>query len=187
MPDGRLIKQSLAFRAKYRTKRNDMVGGMRNLHAWQIVPHPQAWGGEPIRSSWTKALAGDILYNGYDPSEATVDSVVVEVAVDGTGAPMKTFAEHFRWNSLYCPDHYNDPNAVIGFAGLNHNHLIVAERNILNGMPGCNCAPRAFSLADCTCYAKPILEEDGARLVYSMSKLREVDKDWHSAILGGRR
>ena len=100
---------------------------------------------------------------------------------------MKTFAEHFLANALYCPDHYNDPNAVIGFAGLNHNHLIVTERNIFNGMPGCNCAPRAFSLADCTCHAKPILEEDGARLVYSMSKLREVDKDWRSAILGGRK
>ena len=179
-PDSKVIKASLAYRAKYKSKRHrpKMV-----LQSWQIVPHPKNRCGEPIRTLKTKTLAGDILYNGYDPSEATVDSVVVEVAVDGTGAPMKTFAEHFLANALYCPDHYNDPNAVIGFAGLNHNHLIVTERNILNGMPGCNCAPRAFSPADCTYCAKPILEEDGARLVYSMSKLREVDKDWRSGIL----
>ena len=187
VPDTRLIKQSLALRAKYITKREDLAGGMRNLYAWQIVPHPKAWGGEPIRSSWTKALAGDILYNGYDPREATVDSVVVEVAVDSTGAPMTTFAEHFHANAGLDPDHYNDPDVVIGFAGLNHNSLNLTERNILKGMPGCNCKARAFSLAHCTCHAKPILEEeDGRRLVYSMSKLREVDKDWHSAILGGR-
>ena len=126
--DNKLIKQSLAFRAKYRTKREGLAGGVRNLYAWQIVPHPQAWGGEPIRSSRTKALAGDILAAGYDPSEATVGSVVVEAAVDGTGAPMKTFAEHFLANALYYPDHYNDPDAVIGFAGLSHNKLNVTER-----------------------------------------------------------
>ena len=103
MPDGRLIKQSLAFRAKYRTKKGSegMAGGMRNLYAWQIVPHPQASGGVPIRSSRTKALAGDILAAGYDSSEATVDSVVVEEAVDGTGAPMKTFAEHFSCECFF--------------------------------------------------------------------------------------
>ena len=163
-----------------------MAGGMRNLYAWQIVPHPRNMGGEPIRSSRTKALAGDILYNGYYPSEATVGSVVVEAAVDGTGAPMKTFAEHFRANAFFY-DHYKDPDAVIGFAGLNHNSLNLTERNILKGMPGCNCKPRASSLAHCTCHAKPILEEDGGRLVYSMSKLRAVDKDWRSAILRGRK
>ena len=156
------------------------------MYAWQIVPHPQASGGVPIRSSRTKFLVEDILRNGYDPSEATVDSVVVEAAVDGAGVPMKTFAEHFLANAFLYQDHYIDPDAVIGFASLNHKTLIVTERNILKGMPGCNCKPRAFSLAHCTCHAKPILEEDGARLVYSMSKLREVDKDWRYDILGGR-
>ena len=163
--DTRVIKQSLAFRAKYRTKRKDLAGGMRNLYAWQSVPHPQDRGGEPIRNSWTKALAGDILYNGYDPSEATVDSVVVEVAVDGSGAPMKNFSEHFHANVGLDTDHYNDPDVVIEFAGLSHNSLNLTERNILNGMPGCNCTPPAVSLAYCTCHAKPILEEHRGRLV----------------------
>ena len=187
VPDMRLIKQSLAFRAKYRTKREGLAGGMRNLYAWQIVPHPMSsMGGEPIRVARTKALVEDILSNGYDPSEATVDSVVVEAAVDGAGVPMKTFAAHFLANAVYYPDHYYDPDAVIGFAGLSHNTSNVTERNIFNGMPGCNCEPRTVSLAYCTCHAKPILEEHGGRLVYSMSKLREVDKDWHIGIVGGR-
>ena len=186
VPDNKLIKQSLAFRAKYRTKREGLAGGMRNLYAWQIVPHPMSsMGGEPIRVSRTKALVEDILSNGYDAREAHADCVVVEAALDGAGVPMTTFADHFRSNVYIFQDHYKD-ESVIGFASLNHNTLIVTERNILKGMPGCNCNPRASSLAHCTCHAKPILEEDGRRLVYSMSKLREVDKDWCSAILGGR-
>ena len=101
VPDTKLIKQSLAFRAKYRTKREGLAGGMRNLYAWQIVPHPQNMGGEPIGISRTKALVEHILSNGYDPSEAHVDSVVVEAAVDGAGVPMKTFAEHFHANAFF--------------------------------------------------------------------------------------
>ena len=128
VPDTRLMKQASAFRAKYRTKREGLAGGMLNCYAWQIIAHPQNMGPEPRRSSRTKALAEDILSNGYDPSEATVDSVVVEAAVDGTGAPMKTFAEHFLANAFFDPDHYNDPDAVIGRAGLSHNSLNLTER-----------------------------------------------------------
>ena len=97
-PDSKVIKASLAYRGKYKSKRNPprMV-----LQCGQIVPHPKARGGEPIRTTRTKTLAGDIVYNDYDPTEATVDSVVVEVAVDGRGAPMKTFAEHFHANVFF--------------------------------------------------------------------------------------
>ena len=186
VPDNKLIKQSLAFRAKYKTKREDLSGGMRNLYAWQIVPHPMSsMGGEPIKPPRTKALAGDILSNGYDAREAHADCVVVEAALDGAGVPMTTFADHFRSNVYIFQDHYKD-ESVIGFAGLNHNSLNLTERNILKGMPGCNCNPPVASLAYCTCHAKPILEEHGGKLVYSMSKLREVDKDWRYDILGGR-
>ena len=78
-PDTKVIKASLAYRAKYKSKRQ---APRLNLHAWQIVPHPKNRGGEPIRTLRTKTLAGDIVYNGYDPTEATVDSVVVEVGLD---------------------------------------------------------------------------------------------------------
>ena len=78
-PDMKVIKASLAYRAKYKSKRQNP---RLTLYAWQIVPHPKNRGGEPIRTSRTKTLAGDRTYNGYDPTEATVDSVVVEVGLD---------------------------------------------------------------------------------------------------------
>ena len=78
-PDSKVIKASLAYRAKYTSKRHPP---RRILFAWQIVPHHKNRGGEPIRTTRTKTLAGDIVYNGYDPTEATVDSVVVEVGLD---------------------------------------------------------------------------------------------------------
>ena len=91
-PDSKVIKASLAWRAKYKSKRNPprMV-----LQCGQIVPHPKNRGGEPIRTSRTKTLAGDITYNGYDPTEATVDSVVVEVGLDASKKPLKDFSQHF--------------------------------------------------------------------------------------------
>ena len=94
-PDSKVIKQSLAYRAKYKSKRNPprMV-----LKCWQIVPHPKNRGGEPIRTSRTKTLAGDITYNGYDPTEATVDSVVVEVGLDSSKNPLNDFRQHFHEN-----------------------------------------------------------------------------------------
>ena len=181
-PNSKVIKQSLAYRAKYISKRNlpRMV-----LKCWQIVPHPKNRGGEPIRTSRTKTLAGDIAYNGYDPTEATVDSVVVEVGLDASKQPLNKFREHFHAHQKLDMDHYFDPDCVILYAGLSHNSKNLCERNIQHGMPGCSCEPVATTLDKCNCYAKPILEEKGGRLVYSITKLRNVDQDWHTAIAGG--
>ena len=52
-------------------------------------------------------------------------------------------------------------------------------------MPGCNCEPPAPTLDACSCHAKPILEEQGGRLVYSITKLMAADKDWYNAIMSG--
>ena len=181
-PDSKVIKQSLAYRAKYKSKRNPprMV-----LHCWQIVPHPKNRGGEPIRTTRTKTLAGDIAYNGYDPTEATVDSVVVEVGLDASKQPLNKFREHFHAHQKLDMDHYFDPDCVILFAGLSHNSKNLCERNIQHGMPGCSCDPVATTLDNCNCCAKPILEENGSRLVYSITKLRTVDPEWYNAIVGG--
>ena len=117
-PDSKVIKASLAYRAKYKSKRHrpKMV-----LQSWQIVPHPKNRCGEPIRTLKTKTLAGDILYNGYDPTEATVDSVVVEVGLDRSKKPLKTFSNHFHESQKFDTDHYYDPDLVIQYAGLSHN------------------------------------------------------------------
>ena len=82
VPDRPIIKLSLYYRAKYTTKRQEPK---QNLMCWQLVPHPSNRGGEVIRSTRTKALAGDIFEVGYDPVEGTVDSVSVEVKVDSRG------------------------------------------------------------------------------------------------------
>ena len=130
-------------------------------------------------------MAGDIAWNGYDPTEATVDSVVVEVGLDASQQPLNHFREHFHAHQKLDMDHYFDPDCVILYAGLSHNSKNLCERNIINGMPGCSCDPVATTLDNCNCYAKPILEEKGGMLVYSMAKLRDADHDWHIAIVCG--
>ena len=102
-PDTKIIKQSLYYRGKYQTKRQ---APKQNLMCWQLVPHPWNRGGEGIRSTRTKVLAGDILEVGYDPVAAIVDSVAVEIDVDALGVPSNKFRDHFAANAGLDPDHY---------------------------------------------------------------------------------
>ena len=113
VPDRKVIKASLAWRAKYRTRRQ---APRQNLKCCQLVPHPKNRGGEPIRATRTRTLTIDILESGYDPIEATVDSIAVEVNVDGMGKPATTFSDHFKANAGLDPDHYFDPGLSILFA-----------------------------------------------------------------------
>ena len=99
--------------------------------------------------------------------------------------PAKQFADHFKANAGLDADHYVDHAANILFAGLSHNSKNLTERNILNSMPGCRCDPPATSLEKCSCSAKPILEEHGQSLRYSMSKLKKEDLEWYTSIVGG--
>ena len=138
MPDSKIIKASLHLRAKYKTKRQASI---KNLTCCQILPHPSNRGGEAVRTARTKALAGEILASGYDPVEATVDAVAVEIDVDDRGRPSSRFSDHFKANAGMDPDHYMNTGVEILFAGLSHNHNTIAERNMLNGMPGCACEP----------------------------------------------
>ena len=182
LPDRQVLKEILAWRAKYRTKEQSPF---QNLRCGQIVPHPSNRGGEPISTSRTKDLAGVVLCDGYHLTEATVDSVVVEVDVDPSGKPRSTFSDHFKFSVELEPDHFIDPDAVISFAGLSHNSLNITARNVFNGMPGFACDPPATCLEQCTCNAKPIFGEKGEKLRYSMNKLKKADSDWYTAIVGG--
>ena len=76
VPDTKIIKASLQYRAKYKSKRQP---DRQKLLCLQLVPYPSNRGGEVIRTARTKALAGDILEVGYDPGEATADVVSVEI------------------------------------------------------------------------------------------------------------
>ena len=129
MPDRQIIKESLALRAKYRTKRQ---APRQIVKCFQIAPHPKNRGGEPIRATRTRTKAIYILESGYDPAKAIVNSVAVEV-----GNPAATFSDHFKANAGLDPDHYFDPGLSILFAGLSHNHKNLAERNIWKACPGC--------------------------------------------------
>ena len=120
VPDTKIIKQSLAYRSKYKSRRQ---ASMQNLVCGQIVPHPSNRGGDAIRSSRTKTLVGDILECGYDPVEATVDPVAVEIDVDASGAPSSRFSDHFKANAGMDPDHYINPAVNILIAGPSHNSI----------------------------------------------------------------
>ena len=179
VPDTRVIKLSLFYRAKYKTKRQ---APRQNLRCCQVAPHPKNRGGDVIRTVRTKVLTGDILYSGYDPTEATLDLVAVEVDQDDSGRDSTTFSDHFKSFAGMDPDHYYDPAYNIPFAGLSHNSKHLAERNLHGGMPGCACDPLPKSLDGCKCKAKPILDD---ALRYSMNKLKKEDPEWYNAIVGG--
>ena len=106
LPDTKVIKAGLAYRAKYQSKRQ---ANRQNLRCWQVVPHPKNRGGDVIRVVRTKCLTGDILNSGYCPTEATVDLVAVEIDLDDSGDPSMRFSDHFKSNAGMDPDHYNDP------------------------------------------------------------------------------
>ena len=144
MPDTKIIKLALHYRAKFQTKRQEPK---QNLKCWQIVPHPSNRGGEVIRSTRTRILGGDIVEAGCDPTEAVVDSVAVEIDVDALGQPSNKFRDHFAVNAGLDPDHYINRGFVIEFAGLSHNTINLTQRNISNRMPGCACDPPPFLLS----------------------------------------
>ena len=178
-PDTKVIKKGLAYRAKYKSKRQ---AHKQNLMCSQVVPHPKNRGGDVIRTLRTKALVGDILDCGYDLVEATLDLVAVEIDLDDSGGASTKFSDHFKSSAGMDPDHYYDPSRNILFAGLSHNSKNLAERNLSNGMPGCACDPPARSLEYCKCKAKPILDDT---CKYSRNKLKKADPEWYNAIVGG--
>ena len=92
--DRKVINESLALRAKYKTKRQ---APRQNLKCSEIVPHPMNRGGEAIRATRAKALAEYWLL-------LVVDTAVVETVVDGTGNPATTFSDHSKANAGLYPD-----------------------------------------------------------------------------------
>ena len=170
-PDTQIIKVAIAFRAKYVTKRQQ---AKQRLYCWQLVPHYQNRGGEAVRSTRTKALAGDLCVSGFLTSEAETSSICVEAGPDNPSR----FQDHFKKNSGCKPDHFVGCQ-LAGYGGLTHNTLNVVNRNIRYGMPGCACEPKPAAVAaECKCTAKRMLEEDKKGVLrYSMEKLRVYDPD----------
>ena len=118
VPDTKVIKLSLIYRAKYQTKRQ---APKQNLRCTQVVPHPKNRGGDVIRVVRTKGLIGEILDSGYCSTEATVDLVAVEIDLDELGYASTRFSDHFRSNAGMDRDHYLDESDNMLFGGLSHN------------------------------------------------------------------
>ena len=106
VPDTKIIKASLQYRAKYKSKRQP---DRQNLLCWQVVPHPSNRCGEVIRTARTKALAGYILEVGYNPGEANAHLVAMEIDEYSEGIPSMNFSEHFNATAATDPDHYINP------------------------------------------------------------------------------
>ena len=50
------------------------------------VPHPKNRGGDPVKSSRTVQLSGDLVKDGFDPIEADPNAVEVEQTPNAQGA-----------------------------------------------------------------------------------------------------
>ena len=178
VPDTKLIKQAMVFRAKYKTKNQ---AEQQFLKCFRVVPHNDNRGGEPVRCTRTKSLAADICQIGFSREEAEASSVCVEVGKDNASK----YQDHFKANTGKDPDHYVGEIAA-EYGALSHNTLNVACRNILFGMPGCACAETSAVAEKCSCTANGILEADEKGVLrYSMEKLRKADYEWFMFIEGG--
>ena len=72
-----LIKQSIAFRAKYRAG-NGEKPTMKFVAPLLVVPHPRNRGGVPVSSLRTKDLVGTVVIDACDVDEAHSSAVAVE-------------------------------------------------------------------------------------------------------------
>ena len=80
-----IIKESLAYRAKY------VVAEERLLNIFQVVPHPQNRGGDPIKQKRCKELSAKLVKDGVDPVEANMNGVC---GSNGQGFPRCLCQEH---------------------------------------------------------------------------------------------
>ena len=129
-----IIKKSIAYRAKYRVT-------IKQINPLFVVPHPCNRGGDPVKSLRTKQLSGNLVTDGYDPTEAQSNAVAVEQKSDGSPHPRwKSFQDHFTNNVRRDPDMACAGEGITATsASLAHSHLNCTNRNILCGKRGCEC------------------------------------------------
>ena len=184
-----IIKKSIAYRAKYKVT-------TKQIHPLLVVPHPCNRGGEPVKSLRTKQISGNIVTDGYDPTEAQSNAVVVEQKSDGSpphNTRWTSFQDHFANNVQRDPDMACAGEGITAAlaASLAHSHLNCTNRNILCGKRGCECpdpsesSKQKSAVAEkqpCTCKNKPILDDLGN---YSMDKLKAHDPEWAQSCHAG--
>ena len=179
-PDTQVIKQSIAYRAKWRANPQITSPTFKTVPPPLIVPHPSNRCVTVLR---TKQLNGEIVQHACDVEEAQNSAVAVEENPDLAPDSEFSFQKKFEARcgdpdmATFIPRHF----AVGG--SLSHGHLNCGMRNIIVGKIGCEC-PRLHGdgVHVCRCRAKPILNSAGA---YSLGKLQARDQPWHDLCLTG--
>ena len=170
-PDTQIIKQSLCYRAKYRT--GDNAPCIKCMTASLAVPHPRNRGGDPVVSMRTKELAEFIAKEGCDKEEASTGCLAVQDCPPesrGGGKGKVTFQEHFNDQVKHDPDMATNINGITAVVGtLSHSHFNCVSRNILAGMSGCRCGK-----TPCACRTSGFLNKGN----YSIELLRSKDEQW---------
>ena len=161
------IKQSIAFRAKYR------VDESKTMSPLLIVPHPKNRGGDPVKSLITMHLNATIAVEGYDTIEANSNGVAVQEKPAVAGGPGTFFQDDFAQKLKTDPDMLERGEGVVAIASsLSHSHLNCGLRNILGGKKGCECPEGSDK---CKCASCPILDDKGN---YSLVKVEAHDEAW---------
>ena len=83
------IKQSIAFRAKYRLDPKNL----QMMPPLLVVPHPKNRGGDPVKSLRTMQLNATMAVVGFDPKIANCNAVAVEdkpAVAGGVGTTSRT-------------------------------------------------------------------------------------------------
>ena len=182
--DQQIIKRSIAYRAKYRLSQTD-AALYRVVAPLMVVPHPK---NRQVTSLRTKELIGTIVKDACDEAEANSSAVAVEERPPDTAAGPPPPNGNPPWLSFqadYEKRIANDasmvkrgPGITAILGSLSHGHFNCGCRNIICGMPGCECLPRGDgdARAECKRNASPILDADGN---YSMAMLQMHDRSWH--------
>ena len=95
-----LMKQSIAYRAKYRAGQGDAPTFLR-VHPMHVVPHPRNRNGDPVRSKRTRDLSGTIAIDGFNAVEASSNAVAVQEQPREQGETLNGYP---RWRSYQ--EHY---------------------------------------------------------------------------------
>ena len=175
-----IIKQSIAYRARFR------VESKKSVVPFQVVPHPQNRGGDPVKSLRTQQIIYDIMRDGYDPVDANSNAVLVEVKPAAAGGSSGVMQTHFETNVAVDPD-----MAMVGklgekamYGSLSHSHLNCSFRNILGKKKGCECPETrdGGGTAKCVCKVSPLLDDQGN---YDVEKVGAHDAEWGRQCEGG--
>ena len=157
------IKQSIAFRAKYRVEEG------KTIPPWLIVPHPK---NRPVTCLRTRQLNGTIAAEGYDTIEANSNGVAVQEKPAVAGHFQADFAQKLKSD----PDMLERGEGIVATSGsLSHGHLVCGMRNILGGKKGCECPEGPADSKKCQCASRPILDDKGN---YSLVKVEAHDEAW---------